>query len=99
MKLISAVFPATYLAVCALQSVAIYSGAQDWLGLHWLVAGVISLVAGYLPVIGTIAAVCGAVSAWQLHWAFAVALFLGPLAVSFFFVFAAYTVTKKTNPY
>ena len=67
--------------------VAILSGLEDWLGLHWLIAGVIAFPIAAIPFLGPIVGIMGAIVGWGWPWYWAVLLFCWP------FVFAAFAMT------
>ena len=70
-----------YIVLGFMQLAAIWAGLTKWLGLHWVIAGPISLFVSYIPIIGTSLGVIGAVSGWGWSWPKALALFFGPFVV------------------
>lgn len=67
-----------YLLLGLLQLAAIMSGLEDWIGLHWLIAAPIALFLAYMPLVGTVVGVAGAVTSWGWSWPLALSLFFGP---------------------
>jgi hypothetical protein len=63
------------------QVLAILDGIEAALGVHWLLAGLLGLFLAYMPVIGTLLGIWGAVAAWGWRLPAALALFLGPHVV------------------
>jgi len=61
-----------YLGIGFVQFLAIITGVQDWWGIHWLLSGFIALFLAYMPVIGTITGIMGAIKAW--NWSYTVAI-------------------------
>lgn len=81
MGFLGAVGFVAYALLGLFQIAATFDGVQHLLGVHWLIAGVIGLVLGAFPVIGTAAGVYGATAAWGWSLLSALGLFFGPLAV------------------
>lgn len=67
-----------FLVLGLFQLAAIMSGLEEF-GLHWILAGILSFVLAYIPIIGTGLGVYGAVAGWGWSWAKALGLFFGPL--------------------
>jgi hypothetical protein len=78
-KTLRTIFPVAYFAFGLLQLAATYAGVTDWLGWHWLVAGPVSLIVGYVAVLGTVTGICGAHYGWQWSWGASVAVFFAPM--------------------
>lgn len=74
-----------YFILGIFQLAAIMAGLEDWIGLHWLIAIPLAMIIAYIPVIGTIVGVVGAVTAWHWSWVQVGGLFFGPLIVLIFF--------------
>lgn len=89
----NAVVMVIYLALCVLQSFAIFAGLMRWGGLHWLVALLAAPVAGFTPVAGTAAAFAGAVYGWGLSYADAAIVTVGP----FVFVTLVYLAVRTAR--
>ena len=68
-----------------LQVAATIAGLTDWLGLHWIFAVPLALILGYLPLVGTIFGLIGAVSVWHWGWWQAGLLFFGAFAFTLVF--------------
>ena len=73
-----AVVVVIYVALCVLQSFAIFAGLVKWGGFHWLAALLTAPVAGFTPVAGTVAAFFGAVYGWGLSYTDAGIVLVGP---------------------
>ena len=80
-------------ALSLIQWFAVYAALSDWMGLHWLVAGLFSFPAAFTPLLGTGLAIAGAVSAWGMSTLGASALFLGPFAVIILMTFILRSTT------
>jgi hypothetical protein len=65
--------------VTLLQLVAAFAGVQHYTHWHWSACAVLALAVGWIPIIGTTAAMYGATQAWSWHSWVAGALFLWPL--------------------
>jgi hypothetical protein len=70
-----------YLLLGLFQLAAVMAGLVDWVGLHWLFAALVAMFIAYIPVVGTVLGIVGAVTAWDWHWLMATALFAGPFLV------------------
>lgn len=70
-----------YLALGLFQMAAIVVGLEEWIGLHWLLALPAALIIAYMPLLGTIVGMAGAVSGWGWSLSAAAALFLGPFCI------------------
>jgi hypothetical protein len=66
-----------FLGLGLLQFAAIQAGLTDWLGLHWLIAIILAFPLAYMPVIGSILGVLGAVYGFGWSWIGSIALFFG----------------------
>lgn len=64
-----------------LQIAATISGLEAWLGLPWIVAVVAAVFFAWMPLIGTVVGMFGAVTVWGWSWLAAIGLFFGPLIV------------------
>lgn len=71
-----------FLALGVFQMIATYAGLNTWLGLHWIVAGIGTLLLGWFPFIGTIIGIFGAVNAWRWPVWQALLLFGAPLILA-----------------
>lgn len=86
------IFQITYFAVGAIALVATWDGVEEFLGVHSIVAFVITLCIVYVPLLGQIAGVYGATEVWGWEMWQAILLFFGPfvlillgsMAISFF---------------
>jgi hypothetical protein len=70
-----------YLVLGLFQLAAVMAGLEDWLGLHWIIAIPLAFFIAYIPIVGSIVGMFGAVAAWHWSWLQAGALFFGPLIV------------------
>lgn len=76
-----------YILLGLFQLTAIYAAFTSWLGWHWIIAGPIAFFVSYLPLIGTVAGMLGAVKGWGWEWSSAALLFFGPFAAIFVLAF------------
>ncbi len=53
-----------YLAMGFIQLFAVIKGLQIWLSVPWIVAAFLSFVIAYIPVLGTIVGIKGAMDGW-----------------------------------
>ena len=70
-----------YFFLGLVQWAAIFSGMSEWTGFHWIIAAPLALFTAYIPLVGTILGIFGAMSAWGWSGLQAAGLFLGPFAV------------------
>ena len=70
-----------YFILGLVQLAAIMSFFDDWVGLHWLLSGFLAFFICYIPLVGTVVGMYGAVKAWGWSWMDASMLFLGPFVV------------------
>ncbi len=59
------------------QLLALIAGMEAWLGLHWLLSGILLFPIAYIPIFGTVCAIMGAVKGWGWTWWQAGLLFFG----------------------
>ena len=70
-----------YLVLGIVQFLATMAGIQYGLGIPSFIAFLLAFFIGPIPIIGTITGIYGAVAGWGLPLAWALALFLGGLAI------------------
>lgn len=70
--------PQAYIALGLFQVVAVLSGMESWVALPWILSGPIAVCVAYIPLVGTLVGMLGAMTAWHLSWLQAAGLFLGP---------------------
>lgn len=74
-----------YLLIGIVQFFAIMNGLESWWGIHWFFAGPIAFVVAYIPLVGSIVGMVGAVDVWHWTWWQAGLLFFGGLCITFLF--------------
>lgn len=74
-------FGIAYFVLGLIQCAAIFSGMAEWTGLHWIISGPLALFVAYVPILGTVVGIFGAMSAWGWSLVQGVGLFLGPIAL------------------
>ena len=70
-----------YIVLGLFQFAAVVAGLEEWVGLHWIIAVPLSIFIAYIPLIGTVVGMFGAVTAWHWSWVQAGSLFFGPFIV------------------
>ncbi len=70
-----------YLALGFMQLSATMTGLQDVWGWPWIFAAPVAFLTAYIPLLGTVAGMVGAVYGWGWSWAQAGVLFFGPFIV------------------
>ena len=70
-----------FLALGILQIAATIAGLEDWLGLPGFIAVILALFFAWMPLVGTLVGMVGAVTVWGWSWPAAIGLFFGPLIV------------------
>lgn len=68
-----------YVLLGFFQFAALMAGLTDWIGLHWLLALPVAFFVSYIPLLGTVFGMVGAVKGWDWSWMQAAALFFGPM--------------------
>lgn len=63
-SILAGLMPVIYFGIGLLQLAAIQGGIEDWWGWHWLIAIVIALPIAYIPLVGTVVGVMGAMKSW-----------------------------------
>ena len=66
-----------WLVVGTLQLFATFAGFQYWLGVNWVVAIILAAVTSYIPLVGTVLGMVGAIYVWGWPWWEATLLFFG----------------------
>lgn len=74
-----------FILIGLIQFFAIISGLESWLGFHWIIAGPIAFIIAYIPLIGSIVGMVGAVDVWHWSWWQAALLFFGGVGISILF--------------
>jgi len=70
-----------YILVGFVQILAMIKGVQIWLGIPWIMAAILSTIIAYIPLVGMIAGIKGAMVAWGWTLGTSVAFFCWPLAL------------------
>ncbi len=70
-----------FFALGLLQIAATIAGLEFWLGLPGFLAVVLALLFAWMPIVGTVVGMIGAVTVWDWSWLAAIGLFFGPLIV------------------
>jgi hypothetical protein len=70
-----------YLLVGLLQIAATIEGLNSWVGIPTILAVPIALFLGYLPVIGSVVGMVGAIQFWGWQWYWAALLFFWPIVL------------------
>ena len=86
-----------YLILGLFQLAAVMAGLEDWIGLHWTIAALLALFIAYIPLVGTVVGMFGAVTAWHWSWLQASALFFGPFVVIVVFSMGTGVLGKFSN--
>ncbi|MDG0292225.1 hypothetical protein MXT29_06965 [Klebsiella pneumoniae] len=68
-----------YIVVGLFQLGAIMAGLESWWGLHWIIAAPIAFIVSYIPLVGSIVGMVGAMDVWRWEWWQAGLLFFGGL--------------------
>jgi len=68
-----------FLLIGIIQFFAIMNGIESWWGLHWIIAGPVAFVVAYIPLLGAVVGMVGAVDIWHWEWWQAGLLFFGGL--------------------
>ncbi|HBV4816879.1 TPA: hypothetical protein MYU56_003548 [Klebsiella pneumoniae] len=68
-----------YIVVGIFQLTAIMAGLESWWGLHWIIAAPIAFIISYIPLVGSIVGMIGAMDVCRWEWWQAGLLFFGGL--------------------
>ncbi|WP_260617791.1 hypothetical protein [Klebsiella pneumoniae] len=68
-----------YIVVGLFQLAAIMAGLESWWGIHWLIAAPVAFIISYIPLVGSIVGMIGAMDVWRWEWWQAGLLFFGGL--------------------
>jgi hypothetical protein len=63
------------------QWLATIKGLQTWLKFPWLIAALLSLIVAWIPIVGTIAGIKGAMAAWGWNVWPSIGVFCGPFII------------------
>ncbi|WOL39617.1 hypothetical protein RAH42_13170 (plasmid) [Pyramidobacter sp. YE332] len=77
----TAFFMIVYFSLGVVQTVAFYQGLRYWLDWNWFFCLLISIPLSYIPVVGTVLGIVGALKVWQWPWLLTGVVFLFPYIV------------------
>ena len=75
------VFLVADIVLGVVQLAAVTAGLKHWLHLPGVLAVLAALFLAFTPILGTVLAVFGAMSAWHWPWIQAVGVFVGPILI------------------
>lgn len=70
-----------YMILGLVQLAAVMAGLEEWVGMHWFFAVVLAFIIAYIPIVGAVVGMMGAMEAWHWEWWQAGGLFFGSLIV------------------
>ena len=70
-----------YIILGLFQLTAINAGLENWFDFHGILTGPLAFFIAYIPIVGTVVGVLGAVTAWHWSWLQAGGLFFGPFVI------------------
>lgn len=68
-----------YIVIGLFQFAAIIAGLESWWGVHWLIAAPVAFIISYIPLLGSVVGMVGAMDVWRWEWWQAGLLFFGGL--------------------
>lgn len=71
-----------YLVIGIVQLAAVMAGLESWWGLNGFFSFIIAFVVAYIPLLGSVVGMMGAVQAWHWEWWQAGGLFFGALILT-----------------
>lgn len=74
-----------YMAVGFVQLAAVMAGLESWWDLNGFFSFILAAFIAFIPVIGTVVGMAGAMQAWHWEWWQAGGLFFGALILTFVF--------------
>ena len=83
-----------YIALGLIQLVAVYAGLVDWLELNWFFAIIGASFVAYIPIVGTVLGILGAMNAWDWPFIMAAGLMLGPILIAVIFTISFLFIEK-----
>lgn len=86
----------SYLIMGLVQVFAIVAGIQAWLGLYWIIALILAFFVTYIPLLGPILGVAGAVEVWGWSYGGAILLFFWPYVLMLFAMIASSFSRNRT---
>ncbi|AWC73604.1 MULTISPECIES: hypothetical protein [Serratia] len=72
-----------YLAIGVVQLAAVMAGLESWWGVSGFFSFIIAAIIAYIPILGTVVGMAGAMKAWHWEWWQAGGLFFGALILTF----------------
>ena len=76
------IFYLCYFAIGTVQLFACWAGAQVWFDIGPILAFIIGIFLAYIPIIGTLLGIYGAITAWDWSLFNAILLFFGPFVIA-----------------
>lgn len=80
-SMLAGLVPLIYLGVGLFQLAAIQGGIIDWWGWHWIIALIVAFPIAYIPIVGTVVGIMGAIKSWNWSPVSAILLFCWPYAI------------------
>lgn len=71
-----------YFGVGVIQLAAVMAGLESWWGVNAFLAFIIALITAYIPLLGQVVGMFGAMDVWGWEWWQAAGLFFGSLIVA-----------------
>ncbi|WP_446935379.1 hypothetical protein [Morganella morganii] len=81
----SALITPLYWILNIVQIAAVIAGFHDWLGWNIVISVILAMVIGWMPLIGTVLGIMGAVHGWGWEYWQAILLFIWPMVLALFF--------------
>ncbi|QPT15237.1 hypothetical protein I6G37_09975 [Serratia rubidaea] len=72
-----------YMGIGLVQLAAVMAGLETWWGLNSIIAFILAAIIAYIPLLGTVVGMAGAMQAWHWEWWQAGGLFFGALIFTF----------------
>ncbi|WP_227136745.1 hypothetical protein [Kosakonia radicincitans] len=87
-----------FFLVGIIQFFAILNGLESWWGLHWIIAGPVAFIVAYIPILGAVVGMVGAVDVWRWEWWQAALLFFGGLLLPLIMGGGSIILSKVRKP-
>lgn len=71
-----------YMGVGIIQLAAVMAGLESWWGVNAFLSFIVALIVAYIPLLGQIVGMVGAMDAWGWAWWQAAGLFFGSLVIA-----------------
>ncbi len=76
----------SYILLGFLQFFSIMAGLKSWLGIHWILRGILAFIVAYIPILGPVTGIMGAIKGWNWSISTSILLFTFPYVLGLVYV-------------